>query len=306
MDRRGAATGTRLPGLAPATPTTWLGLHCGNNDSGVPTTLVPDPGNLLERGTARLCVRSLPGRISSCDGRAHPGTIHCMITEADAADSADSVSAADTAFEIRRAVPEDWAALRRVRLAALAEAPYAFGSTLDGEIGCPEQFWRARIAASPQFIAWAGGEPVGIAAGFAERASNDDGRSGSADGASSAGGASDDGDSAGGASDDGDSADESGHGEPAHSDGASGSWHLVSMWVSPRARGRGIADELVAAVCDCARADGAQRLTLWVTDVNARAQAFYQRLGFRSTGRRQLVRPDEPDHWEQEQVLDLR
>jgi ribosomal protein S18 acetylase RimI-like enzyme len=212
-----------------------------------------------------------------------------MVTEgADTTDTTDT----ETSFVIRRAVPEDWAALRSVRLAALAEAPYAFGSTLDGEIGRPEQFWRARIAASPQFIAWADGEPVGIAAGFAERASNDDGSTSSTS-------------SAGGAGGYGDSADESGHGERSHGDGASGSWHLVSMWVSPAARGRGVADDLVAAVCGCARADGAKRLTLWVTDVNARAQAFYQRLGFRSTGRRQLVRPDEPDHWEQEQVLDL-
>ena len=89
------------------------------------------------------------------------------------------------------------------------------------------------------------------------------------------------------------------------SSNARGSWHLVSMWVSPQARGRGIADELAGAVSGCARADGAGRLTLWVTDVNTRARAFYQRMGFRSTGRRQLVRPEEPDQWEQELALDL-
>lgn len=169
----------------------------------------------------------------------------------------------ETAVQIRQAAPDDWAALRQVRLAALAEAPYAFGSTLDSEIARPERHWRARIAGWPQFIAWAGTEPVGIAAGFAEPAADSD------------------------------------------QAGARGSWHLVSMWVSPQARGRGIADDLVAAVSACARADGARRLTLWVTDVNARARAFYQRMGFRSTGRRQLVRPEEPDHWEQELALDL-
>jgi ribosomal protein S18 acetylase RimI-like enzyme len=210
-----------------------------------------------------------------------------MVTDADAVDSASAADTAETSFEIRRAVPEDWAALRRVRLAALAEAPYAFGSTLDGEIGRPEQFWRSRIAAWPQFIAWAAGQPVGIAAGFAERASDGDGHASS------------------NSSHEGNASGTSGDESPGHGDGASGSWHLVSMWVSPGARGLGIADDLVAAVGGCARADGAKRLTLWVTDVNARAQAFYQRLGFRSTGRRQLVRPDEPDHWEQEQVLEL-
>jgi GNAT superfamily N-acetyltransferase len=177
--------------------------------------------------------------------------------------------AAGVRFEIRRAVPGEWAALRRVRLAALADAPYAFGSTLDREIGRPEQYWRDRIAAWPQFIAWAGAEPVGLAAGFATRAHDASGA---------------------GAVDDCE---------------ASRSWHLVSMWVSPEMRGHGLADRLVAAVSDSARADGATRLTLWVTDVNGRARAFYQRMGFRSTGRRQLVRPAEPAHWEEEQALDL-
>ena len=34
-------------------------------------------------------------------------------------------------------------------------------------------------------------------------------------------------------------------------------------------------------------------------------RAFYGRLGFRPTGARQLVRPDEPDHWEEERSRDL-
>jgi hypothetical protein len=50
---------------------------------------------------------------------------------------------------------------------------------------------------------------------------------------------------------------------------------------------------------------GVRRITLWVADASARARAFYRRSGFRSTGRRQLVRPEEPDHWEAELMLDL-
>jgi ribosomal protein S18 acetylase RimI-like enzyme len=77
-------------------------------------------------------------------------------------------------------------------------------------------------------------------------------------------------------------------------------WHLVGMWVAPEYRGQGIADQLVAAVCDLARESGALSVTLWVTDVNDRARAFYRRLGFRPTGQRQLLRPGE---WEEELAL---
>jgi GNAT superfamily N-acetyltransferase len=101
------------------------------------------------------------------------------------------------------------------------------------------------------------------------------------------------------------------HGEPAGiaaglDDGSDpGRPHLVSMWVSPQARGRGVADAVVAAVIGWARDRGAAALLLWVTDANSRARAFYQRMGFRSTGLRQLVRPDEPDHWEEQMAREL-
>jgi ribosomal protein S18 acetylase RimI-like enzyme len=82
-------------------------------------------------------------------------------------------------------------------------------------------------------------------------------------------------------------------------------WQLVGMWVSPTMRGSGIADQLVVAVREKARQSGATSVTLWVTDVNGRARAFYRRLGFVPTGARQLVRPEEPDHWEEELILRL-
>jgi ribosomal protein S18 acetylase RimI-like enzyme len=173
--------------------------------------------------------------------------------------------------QISQAGPGDWAVLRQVRLAALAEAPYAFSSTLDQEKGKTEDQWRARIRQFPNFLAWQGGEPVGLAAGFAELPAAQP------------------------------PADQPG--EP----GAAGSpgWHLVSMWVSPQARGSGVAGRLVQAVCAAAQADGATSVRLWVTDSNPRAQAFYQRMGFHRTGARQVVRPEEPDHWEEERALDL-
>jgi ribosomal protein S18 acetylase RimI-like enzyme len=81
-----------------------------------------------------------------------------------------------------------------------------------------------------------------------------------------------------------------------------GVWDVVSMWVSPQARGSGLAGDLVTAVCDLARAEGATELELWVTLVNDRARAFYAKAGFLATGERQLVWPDQPDHWEERMV----
>jgi ribosomal protein S18 acetylase RimI-like enzyme len=82
-------------------------------------------------------------------------------------------------------------------------------------------------------------------------------------------------------------------------------WQLVGMWVSPKLRGSGIADQLVTAVCELARQSGAISVTLWVTEVNGRARAFYRRLGFVPTGSRQPVRPTEPENWEEELILRL-
>ena len=85
----------------------------------------------------------------------------------------------------------------------------------------------------------------------------------------------------------------------------SGGWHVISMWVAPQARGAGLADRLIGAVVRHARGQNAPTLTLWVTDGNDRARAFYQRAGFRSTGRRQQVRPQDPGLWEEEMLLVL-
>lgn len=157
-------------------------------------------------------------------------------------------------IEIRRVEPGDWKVLRDVRLAALAEAPYAFMSTLAEEEAYDEAAWRERIARSALFLAWDGAQPVGIVGTFGR----DD-----------------------------------------------GGWHVVSMWVSPAARGTGTAGGLIGAVVAHARAQAASTLTLWVTDANPRARAFYQRMGFRATGNRQPVRPQTPDEWEEEMLRRL-
>jgi ribosomal protein S18 acetylase RimI-like enzyme len=78
------------------------------------------------------------------------------------------------------------------------------------------------------------------------------------------------------------------------------------MWVSPQVRGSGVADRLVDAATARVRAAGGSAVTLWVAIGNARARGFYQRMGFRSTGIRQVYqRPGAADLDEEELTLDL-
>jgi GNAT superfamily N-acetyltransferase len=144
----------------------------------------------------------------------------------------------------------DWEALRAVRLAALAEAPYAFGSTLERELAYTDELWRTRAGAGRTFGAFGRDGLVGLATGLSREPGPD--------------------------------------------------FDLVGMWVSPDWRGSGVAGRLVNHVCDLAREEGAQSVWLWVTEGNGRARAFYERLEFAPSGARQLVRPEEPGHFELE------
>ncbi|GAB3567751.1 GNAT family N-acetyltransferase [Spelaeicoccus albus] len=68
-------------------------------------------------------------------------------------------------------------------------------------------------------------------------------------------------------------------------------YDLSSMWVAAEARGSAAARELVTAAVDFARGAGARRVTLWVLDGNARANAFYDKCGFTPTGRTGMFPP---------------
>ena len=68
---------------------------------------------------------------------------------------------------------------------------------------------------------------------------------------------------------------------------------LVSMYVRPRARGRGVGDALVATVLDWASTRNAATLHQWVSEANAAARAQYERIGFTLTGERQPL-PSDP------------
>ena len=65
---------------------------------------------------------------------------------------------------------------------------------------------------------------------------------------------------------------------------ADGVVELISMWVRPDARGRGVGDALIEAVEAWARRTGAATVRLAVAEGNDRAEALYRRHGYRRTG----------------------
>lgn len=68
--------------------------------------------------------------------------------------------------------------------------------------------------------------------------------------------------------------------------------HLVSLWVAPEVRRRGIGWALIDAARDQACLDGARTMSLWVLDGNTPAGDLYIRAGFRRTGVRQRLPRD--------------
>jgi GNAT superfamily N-acetyltransferase len=155
---------------------------------------------------------------------------------------------------ITRISENDWRLWRDVRLAALADAPEAFGSGAQQEEALPEAAWRAMTRTAAIFVATASGTAVGVVAGL-----------------------------------------------PRESAGERG---LGSMWVAPSWRGRGLAATLAAAVIAWARSEGCTRIGLWVAAGSPRARRFYQRQGFRPTGRTRPF-PNDATRIIDEMVLEL-
>jgi ribosomal protein S18 acetylase RimI-like enzyme len=147
--------------------------------------------------------------------------------------------------------PDDWADWRELRLAALRDAPEAYGAKLadwQGD-GDTEQRWRSRLGGGTHnVLAHVDDRLAGMVAGYP-----------------------------------------SDHGVA-----------LISMWVAPFARGRGVGDALVDAVVRWS----ASPVSLTVKEGNAAAIALYRRHGFVDAGpvddaERRMVRPPplDPDHW---------
>jgi GNAT superfamily N-acetyltransferase len=79
---------------------------------------------------------------------------------------------------------------------------------------------------------------------------------------------------------------------------------LVAMFVMPSSRGRGVGEQLVEAVVEQARVEGARRIRLHVVETNSGGERLYPRCGFARTGATMRL-PHQPELIEREMVLAL-
>ena len=138
-------------------------------------------------------------------------------------------------IELRTLSVDDWREWRSVRLAALTDAPGAFGSRLQEWADAPDDRWRDRLSIPGAIDLLAvntdGNVPVGMATGTPSK-----------DRASRA--------------------------------------ELISMWVDPAVRSRGVATALITAIANWAATIGAATLALSVMPDNVAARRTYERNGF--------------------------
>ncbi len=150
---------------------------------------------------------------------------------------------------VRRIQANEWAALRALRLRALADAPHAFATTLVVAEQRSEADWHelARRGSSGHtwatFVADEGGCLLGMATGAIPD-------------------------------------------EPSRLHDDLGTVNLMQMWVAPEMRRTGVGTRLVEAVLTWAAGRGSPRVRLGVNAGDVGAVAFYKRCGFRDTGRR--------------------
>jgi ribosomal protein S18 acetylase RimI-like enzyme len=71
-----------------------------------------------------------------------------------------------TSVAVRRLAPDDWPLYRDLRLAALEDAPHAFGTRLEDERRNAERDWRERLERRAVFAAFHGPAPAGLTVGI--------------------------------------------------------------------------------------------------------------------------------------------
>lgn len=74
-----------------------------------------------------------------------------------------------------------------------------------------------------------------------------------------------------------------------------GEVELLSMWVAPEARGRGVGEALIDAVVAWASSQGARGVALDVREGNLAAIRLYTRMGFADVGPSPDCEPDAPE-----------
>jgi GNAT superfamily N-acetyltransferase len=148
-------------------------------------------------------------------------------------------------IELRELTPDDWQDWRELRLAALADAPFAFGSQLADWVDAEESRWRARLdlPGSLNLIAVLDGTPVGMASGV-------------------------------------------------HDDEEPGVTAVISMWIAPPGRGKGVGDAMMSRIESWARAASSHTLKLSVVQGNEKAHALYLRSGYLDTDEQGDLMPD--------------
>ncbi|MGY5130712.1 GNAT family N-acetyltransferase [Streptomyces nigrescens] len=169
-------------------------------------------------------------------------------------------------YVIRPVRADEWEQLKELRLAALADpvARVAFNETFQEAVGRPDELWRQRAARSDE------GDTVVTFIGEA--------------------------------------ADGTWGGMVVvlvETDEGAPQTHVVGVYVRPGHRGTGLAQELLRAAVEWSwglAEPVVARVRLRVHEENARAEAFYRRLGFTATGRT-MADPKDPAAGEREMAL---
>jgi GNAT superfamily N-acetyltransferase len=145
------------------------------------------------------------------------------------------------AVSIERLKPGEGDRWRSIRLRALADAPYAFGTTVDEASSWPRERWDQQVIDYATFVAVLAGEDVGVARGaaFYFVATMDS--------------------------------------VPVERPDLR---ELIGMWVAPTARRKGVASMLIHVVDAWAEAGGATTLVLDVVASNVAAIGLYERERF--------------------------
>jgi len=161
-----------------------------------------------------------------------------------------------TPTTIRHLGPDDVQRCKAIRLACLADAPYAFGSTFEGESAEPDSWWVTRLTDCHWIVAEQSGEDLGVAMMMRQGLPPSF--------------------------------------QP-HQDAASWFpaqpdylW-IRAVWIRPEHRGRGIVDQLCGHLAERAAQAGERVVILGVRQGNDRARRAYERMGFAEVGTFQPV-----------------